>query len=61
MCGMCGIVHADSIQTCDKNELIAMRDVITHRGPDDGGIYHSSSQTGLENTGLHVARGSDAR
>lgn len=53
MCGMCGIVHADSKRSCDKNELIVMRDVMTHRGPDDGGIYHNG-QAGLGHRRLSV-------
>lgn len=39
MCGICGIIHRDKDRQCDRSELIAMRDMMTHRGPDDAGIY----------------------
>lgn len=37
MCGICGIVHADPTRVVDEAELLAMRDAITARGPDDAG------------------------
>ncbi len=39
MCGICGIVNRDKDNIVDKDILIQMRDVMTHRGPDDDGIY----------------------
>jgi len=39
MCGICGIVHADPTREVDEAELVAMRDAITARGPDDAGNY----------------------
>lgn len=34
MCGICGIVHTSPSATVDERRLIAVRDVIAHRGPD---------------------------
>ena len=39
MCGIAGIVAADRLRPDESARLTAMRDVITHRGPDDAGIY----------------------
>ena len=39
MCGICGIVYPDRHHNVDKRELLIMRDVLTHRGPDDAGHY----------------------
>ncbi len=39
MCGICGIVNEDPSRDVDAIELLAMRDVIMHRGPDDAGDY----------------------
>jgi len=41
MCGIAGIVAADRLDTLtadDRARLTRMRDVITHRGPDDAGL-----------------------
>ena len=38
MCGINGIFHFDFKQV-DKNQLIKMRAILEHRGPDDSGIY----------------------
>lgn len=37
MCGINGILHLSS-KLVDKNQLVKMRDVLAHRGPDDAGI-----------------------
>ena len=37
MCGICGVVRADPHAICDETEFTAMRDTLTHRGPDDAG------------------------
>ncbi|HTC23007.1 MAG TPA: asparagine synthase (glutamine-hydrolyzing) [Gemmatimonadales bacterium] len=37
MCGICGIVQSDPHATCDPALFEAMRDSLTHRGPDDAG------------------------
>ncbi|HEX6050999.1 MAG TPA: asparagine synthase (glutamine-hydrolyzing) [Gemmatimonadaceae bacterium] len=39
MCGICGVVSPDPKSTVDRCEVIRMRDVITHRGPDDSGLF----------------------
>ncbi|RMG45455.1 MAG: asparagine synthetase B, partial [Acidobacteria bacterium] len=39
MCGICGIVHPDPQYQVDRERLLAMRDRLTHRGPDDAGEY----------------------
>jgi asparagine synthase (glutamine-hydrolysing) len=39
MCGICGIVHRDQEYLTSENRLLAMRDTLTHRGPDDAGHY----------------------
>ena len=38
MCGINGIFHLNFKQV-DENQLIKMRDILEHRGPDDTGIY----------------------
>jgi len=39
MCGICGIVHRNQAYPVSKSVLLAMRDSLTHRGPDDAGYY----------------------
>jgi asparagine synthase (glutamine-hydrolysing) len=39
MCGICGIVSIDPAGPIPQSELLAMRDVLAHRGPDDSGDY----------------------
>jgi len=39
MCGIAGIVASDQLTTNEPELVAAMRDVISHRGPDDAGIY----------------------
>ncbi len=38
MCGIAGILHFDSSSHVDAARLRRMRDVLTHRGPDDEGL-----------------------
>ncbi len=38
MCGIAGILKFDSRDTVDEQRLLAMRDVLHHRGPDEGGL-----------------------
>ena len=38
MCGINGIFHLNFKQV-DQNQLVKMRDILEHRGPDDSGIY----------------------
>src|SRR5436189_190477 len=41
MCGICGIAFsARSRRQLDAPALVRMRDTMTHRGPDDFGIFH---------------------
>ena len=40
MCGICGIAIPKQLnRRVDESRLVAMRDTLTHRGPDDAGIY----------------------
>src|SRR5947209_6509881 len=39
MCGICGIANTDQHQPVDLGILARMRDAMTHRGPDDAGLY----------------------
>ena len=40
MCGICGIaVPGRSNRTIDEATVIRMRDILTHRGPDDAGLF----------------------
>ncbi len=39
MCGFIGILHRDSDFEIDRDLLERMNAVISHRGPDDNGIY----------------------
>jgi asparagine synthase (glutamine-hydrolysing) len=39
MCGIAGIVAADRLHADERARLLLMRDVLTHRGPDDAGAF----------------------
>src|SRR5215210_969114 len=39
MCGIAGIIASDQLHTDERATVIAMRDVISYRGPDDAGVY----------------------
>ena len=39
MCGICGIVPGKNGKPVDENVLPRMRDAMTHRGPDDAGVF----------------------
>ncbi|HVP06634.1 MAG TPA: asparagine synthase (glutamine-hydrolyzing), partial [Candidatus Acidoferrum sp.] len=39
MCGICGVVNFDSHRPVDEQVLRRMTDIMTHRGPDDSGLY----------------------
>src|SRR2546421_2223748 len=39
MCGIAGIVSTDTLPDDAAGRAVAMRDVLTHRGPDDAGLY----------------------
>jgi asparagine synthase (glutamine-hydrolysing) len=39
MCGIAGIVAADQLHPDERERVVLMRDVISHRGPDDAGTF----------------------
>jgi asparagine synthase (glutamine-hydrolysing) len=39
MCGICGVVHLNPAAGIDQADLLAMRDAMIHRGPDDAGCF----------------------
>lgn len=39
MCGIAGIVASDQLHADERARLASMRDIISHRGPDDAGTY----------------------
>src|SRR5215203_351950 len=39
MCGIAGMVATDRLHADDRERVRGMRDVLTHRGPDDAGIF----------------------
>ncbi len=39
MCGIAGIVASDALHADERARVTLMRDILTHRGPDDGGLY----------------------
>ena len=39
MCGIAGIVAADALSPDDRHRVVAMRDVLAHRGPDAAGMF----------------------
>src|SRR5919107_1026947 len=53
MCGIAGIVATDRLYPEERARLPLMRDVITHRGPDDAGTY-CDGQAGLVHRRLSI-------
>ena len=53
MCGIAGIVASDRLHADERARLTLMRDVLTHRGPDDAGTY-CSEQAGLAHRRLSI-------
>jgi len=39
MCGICGIIYKDKARAIDSSMLTAMRDLLSHRGPDQAGNF----------------------
>ena len=39
MCGICGIANYTETEAVEERLLISMRDALTHRGPDDSGLF----------------------
>src|SRR5271169_6566017 len=53
MCGIVGQVFQD--QRCNPQILVAMRDTMSHRGPDDAGEWYSpDSRIGLAHRRLAI-------
>jgi asparagine synthase (glutamine-hydrolysing) len=54
MCGICGIAFSPgSRRQVDAQQLVRMRDTMTHRGPDDFGIFHEG-RVGLAHRRLSI-------
>jgi asparagine synthase (glutamine-hydrolysing) len=53
MCGIAGIVATDGLRSDDRGRLAPMRDIITHRGPDEAGIV-ADSHAGLVHRRLSI-------
>lgn len=53
MCGICGIYNINTERPVAREAVIAMRDVMTYRGPDDCGI-HVKDNLGLGHRRLSV-------
>ncbi len=53
MCGIAGIVAADRLHPDERARLNMMRDVISHRGPDEAGTYWDG-QAGLAHRRLSI-------
>lgn len=43
MCGICGVLAFNDSFACDERVLLAMRETMVHRGPDDAGVWRSSA------------------
>jgi asparagine synthase (glutamine-hydrolysing) len=43
MCGICGVLAFNDGFACDESVVLAMRETMIHRGPDDGGVWSSPS------------------
>lgn len=43
MCGICGIVAKKNASPVEEHMLLKMRDVMTYRGPDDSGVFYSTT------------------
>ena len=53
MCGIAGIVATDRLHADDRARAQAMRDVLTHRGPDGAGL-HVDTQAALAHRRLSI-------
>jgi asparagine synthase (glutamine-hydrolysing) len=55
MCGIFGVVYRDPQQQIDQQRLAAARDTLTHRGPDESGLWtHPSGGVGLAHRRLSI-------
>jgi asparagine synthase (glutamine-hydrolysing) len=53
MCGIAGIFHTEPGRMADEAALVAMRDTMVHRGPDDAGL-HLDGPVGLAQRRLSI-------
>ena len=53
MCGICGIIRLQNAAPLEQATLLAMRDSLRHRGPDDAGVY-LDEQAGLGSRRLAI-------
>ena len=53
MCGICGIANLKTAQPIDKHVLLKMTQAMTHRGPDEQGLYHDQ-RVGLGSRRLSI-------
>ena len=53
MCGLAGIVAVDQLEEDAPSRAMRMRDIITHRGPDEAGL-HCDSQAALAHRRLSI-------
>ena len=53
MCGIAGIVAADGLHADERARVPFMRDVITHRGPDEAGLFFDA-HAGLAHRRLSI-------
>jgi len=53
MCGIAGIVSATELPAEDRHRVIAMRDMLVHRGPDEAGLF-ADSQAALGHRRLSI-------
>ena len=53
MCGIAGFVTTDRLDADDGVRLTRMRDIITHRGPDEAGVY-ADEHAGLAHRRLSI-------
>jgi asparagine synthase (glutamine-hydrolysing) len=58
MCGIAGIIHFDKNKMVDKDTLLSMRDIMSHRGPDGAG-YTIDKNVGLAHRRLSIIDLSD--
>ncbi len=59
MCGIAGIYHFENGRAVDADLVLAMRDRLTHRGPDDAGLY-AEGPVGLAQRRLSIVDLSEA-
>jgi asparagine synthase (glutamine-hydrolysing) len=53
MCGIAGIVASDRLHADERARVALMRDILSHRGPDDAGVFFDD-QAGLGHRRLSI-------